>query len=107
MLDDTQFDNFLRTRYVPEPPTNLAYRIIEAAKPRGQERGFTWAAFQRVVSEIFVIPQPAFAMAVVLMIGVYTGVQFANEQAMTETMARANLSSFVVADLSVDYGEFQ
>lgn len=107
MREDILLDTILRERHVPEMPSNLAYRIIEAAKPRGAEKGFTWTAFQRVVSEIFVIPQPAFAMAVVLMIGVYSGVYFANEQAMTQTVARANLSSFVTADLSVDYGEFQ
>jgi hypothetical protein len=61
----------------------------------------------RAFGELFAIPQPAFAMVVVLCIGVYAGAQYTNEQAMTMTVARANLSSFVVADLSVDYGEFQ
>ena len=107
MREDILLDAILRERHVPEMPTNLAYRIIEAAKPRGAETGFTWTAFQRVLSEIFVIPQPAFAMVVVLMLGVYSGMQYTSEQSMEMTVARANLSSFVVADLSVDYGEFQ
>lgn len=100
-------EDILRERYVPEPPTNLAYRIIEAAKPRGEEKGLTWAGIGRAFGELFVIPQPAFAMAVVLIIGVYSGVQFASEQATTMTVANASFSSFITADLSVDYGEFQ
>jgi hypothetical protein len=100
-------EDILKERYVPEMPSNLAYRIIEAAKPRGEEKGLTWAGVSRAFGELFIIPQPAYAMAVMLIVGVYTGVQFTNQQNMSMTVAQANLSSFVTAELSVDYGEFQ
>ena len=83
-------DDILRERYVPEMPTNLAYRIIEAAKPRGEEKGFTWAAFQRAMAEIFVIPQPAFAMAVILLLGIVLGAYFGTEQSLTFQIAQDN-----------------
>lgn len=106
MHEDILLDTILRERYVPEMPTNLAYRIIEAAKPRGAERGFTWAAFQRVMAEIFVIPQPAFAMVAVLVLGAVVGAYYTSEHDMTMKMAQDNFSSVITAELSVDYGDF-
>jgi hypothetical protein len=99
-------DDILRERYVPEMPTNLAYRIIEAAKPRGEEKGFTWAAFQRALTEIFVIPQPAFAMAVILLLGIVLGAYFGTEQSLTFQIAQDNFSSFITAENNFDYGDF-
>ena len=99
-------EDILKERYVPEPPSNLAYRIIEAAKPRDGERGFSWVVFQRVVAEIFVIPQPAFAMAVILISGVSLGAYYTSERDMTMKMAKDNFSSVVAPELSVDYGDF-
>ncbi len=101
MLDDV-----LRERFVPEMPSNLAYRIIEAAKPRDSERGLTLAGIGRVFAEIFVIPQPAFAMVVILVLGMYVGTSYVSEQNMETKMVHENFSSFITADVSVDYGEF-
>ena len=104
-------DDILRERYVPEMPSNLAYRIIEAAKPRGNEQGFTLkgfgAAFQRVMAELFVIPQPALAMAVVLILGVTIGTYYTTEKTITTKMATTTYSSFITADSGLDYGDFQ
>ena len=100
-------DDILRDRYVPEMPSNLAYRIIEAAKPRGSEKGFTWAGFQRAMAELFVIPQPAFAMAVVLIIGVSIGTYYTTEQSINAQLETANYSTFITADSGLDYGDFQ
>lgn len=105
MLDDV-----LRERFIPAPPSNLAYRIIEAAKPRGQEKSLgdriSWAGAGRAIGEIFVIPQPAFAMAVILILGIYAGTAYVSEQDIETQMAHENFSSFITADVSVDYGEF-
>jgi hypothetical protein len=100
-------DDILRERYVPEMPSNLTYRIIKAAKPRAGEDGFTWAAFQRAMAELFVIPQPAFAMVVVLIIGVTTGTYYTSEQSINTKMETANYSTFITADSGLDYGDFQ
>jgi hypothetical protein len=99
-------DDILRERHVPDMPTNMAYRIIEAAKPRGSEKGFTWAAFQRAMAEIFVIPQPAFAMAVILILGIVLGAYFGTEQSLTFQIAQDNFSSFITAENNFEYGDF-
>lgn len=99
-------DDILRERYTPDVPTNLAYRIIEAARPRGEEKGFTWAGVQRALAEMFVIPQPAFAMAVILILGVVIGAYYGTEQSLTIQIARDNFSSFITAENNFDYGDF-
>lgn len=99
-------DDILRERFVPEMPSNMAYRIIDAAKPRGAVKNSTAPGFWRAFSEMFLIPQPVFAMLVVLVIGLGAGNYYTTEQAMTTTMASENFSSFITADLSVDYGDF-
>lgn len=99
-------DAILKERAVPEMPSNLAYRIIEAAKPREGEDGFTWAAFQRAMAELFVIPQPAFAMAAVLILGISMGTYYTTEQSINTKMASVNNSSFMMADSGLDYGDF-
>lgn len=106
MLDDMTFNKILRDRYVPEMPSNLAYRIIEAAKPRGDERGLTLAGIGRAFAELLAIPQPAFALAAMLFLGVMAGAYYTSETATTMAMARDNFSSVVTAELSVDYGDF-
>lgn len=104
-------DDILKTRYVPEPPTNLAYRIIEAAKPRGQEksligREISWAGIRRAFAELFVIPQPAFAMAVILLAGLALGTNFTAERFMNAKMERTTISNFISAENNFDYGDF-
>lgn len=99
-------DEILRERFVPEPPSNLAYRIIEAAKPRGSERGLTWAGVGRAFGELFLIPQPAFALAAFLILGVAVGAYYQSAETTTMAMARDNFSSVVTAELSIDYGDF-
>lgn len=103
-------DDILRERYVPGMPTNLAYRIIEAAKPRGSEKEFTFKGFgsmvQRVLAEVFVIPQPAFVMAGVLVLGLMLGAYYGTEQSQTLQIARDNFSSLITAENNFDYGDF-
>lgn len=99
-------EDILKERYVPEPSSNLAYRIIEAAKPRGDEQGFSWAAMRRIFSEIFVIPQPVPAMAAILLLGVAAGFYYTSQQDMSMKLAKDNLSTFATAELSVEYGDF-
>lgn len=100
-------EDILKDRFVPEPSSNLAYRIIEAAKPRNEEKGLALAGIWSGFCELFVIPQPAFAMAVILLIGLSVGSYYTTEQDMTVKMATENFSTFTTAELSVDYGDFQ
>lgn len=74
MLDD--IDILLSRRAAPEPPGGLAERIIEASRRSSravdmvQRKPGLWQAF----SELFLLPQPAFALMAVMAIGVTLGI---------------------------------
>ena len=70
--NDKEFDAFLRTRHVPEAPSNLAHRIIEAAQNQPSSVPFYVKVFGglRRFGQIFAIPQPAFVLAAVVVLSV-------------------------------------
>lgn len=72
---DKEFENILNSRNVPEAPGNLAYRIIEAAKqkPKTQAAGSVSGPFWDMFAEMFILPKPAVALALALLVGLTLG----------------------------------
>jgi hypothetical protein len=67
-------DTLLSRRMVPDHSPFLAERIIAEARTR--KRGGILAELWRIFSEDFILPQPAFAMMVVLFIGATVGFNY-------------------------------
>jgi hypothetical protein len=91
MNDSQDLDQILQRRFIPSPASNLASRIIEAAREPKKKRRFY------LVQEIFQmmeIPRPAYALAVCLVIGLVLGIQIDNAVNISEQ----DLLSFVEID---------
>jgi len=74
-MDD--FDTFLKSRHVPDAPSNLAHRIIEASKAESIAQARPRVSFAKMARDLmawFVIPQPAMALGLVLVLAVGLGV---------------------------------
>ncbi len=70
---DDRLEEIMMRRPIPMPSTNLAERIIEASllhRAQGKRGVHLWFYAFR---DVFVLPQPAFVMAVVLLAGVFIG----------------------------------
>jgi hypothetical protein len=103
MFEDV--DKVLMRRAVPEAPFGMADRIIAASLKVETRRKITLNDLLQGFADMFVIPQPAFALAMVLVFGLTIGL---NGQARmvfadpTDEMA----SSFALADESDQDGVF-
>ena len=74
-MDEREFDQFLENRFVPQMPSNMAHRIIEASCSLEQDEVFTGVKrWMRGFLEGFIVPQPAFALGVFLLIGLTLGI---------------------------------
>jgi hypothetical protein len=74
MNDNKDYNRLLNERYVPAASTDLSRRIIRAAAEKRQNIPL----YQRIMEEIYMmlyIPQPAYAFAFVLAIGIIIGFQ--------------------------------
>jgi len=71
-MNEREFDQLLRARHVPEAPSNLAHRIIEAAQNQPSSVPFHVKALAkfRAFLNAFAIPQPAFVLAAVAVLSV-------------------------------------
>ncbi len=84
-MDD--FDRFLKTRHVPDAPSNLSHRIIEASqaldRKASRRNGILRGALDTVAGW-FSIPKPAYAFAcvAVLMLGL---AMFMGDYSLLET----------------------
>ena len=82
MRDEREFDQFLRTRHVPEAPSNLSHRIIEAAKEQSVPKpSYSVMEKLRQFMGVFSIPQPAFVLAAVVVLSI-GGVGLYNSDAL-------------------------
>ena len=71
-MDDREFDQFLKSRYVPDAPSNLAARIVEASKAQVQPDPWfvkVLGSF-KAIGRLFAIPQPAMALAAVVVLSI-------------------------------------
>jgi hypothetical protein len=94
------FERILQSRYVPSMRSNLPERIIAASLT--QERKAKPAALGWFSDfwDGFVLPQPVFAMAIALVIGVMIGMgpeqnDSRNFDFMTQTQAQADLGDML------------
>jgi hypothetical protein len=102
MHDD--FETLLKERFVPQPPTNLAERIIASARPRIKKKFF--AGFSDIFADYLILPQPAYAMAIILFVGLATGFYLSPGNDLTDEISQAQLPSFMTADVSFYDGDF-
>jgi len=116
VMDDEQLNVLLKQREVPEMRSNLAHRIIEAARDVPQEkagldklleksRGAGHAFLKGVanVSDHVALPQPVFAVAmVVVMIGGAV-LGFIGEQTLYDS---SDVEAYIMATDSFEYGDF-
>jgi hypothetical protein len=101
-------DKILYRRAVPEAPYGLSERIIAASlrleTVRQQNGKITlhdlWDAFR----DMFVIPQPAYALALAMMIGLTIGVTGQAQAFFDDTPADEVAASFALADDVIDNG---
>ncbi|MBN8531951.1 MAG: hypothetical protein J0L97_08855 [Alphaproteobacteria bacterium] len=71
--DDKAFNAWMENRRFEEPSAGLATRIIRAAAGREQRAPFSLGGFLRRTFQEFHLPSPAYALAVVLLIGFAVG----------------------------------
>lgn len=72
-----ELDALLAQRSAPPPPrSNLSERIIDAALQSKPKRRSGFIQWLDSLTDMFVIPRPAYALAVVLMLGVVGGFYF-------------------------------
>ena len=66
-------DNILQKRQVPPASSNLTERIIEASKQASPPKGYNPVSWLSALLDGLLIPKPAFAMVVFLILGLYLG----------------------------------
>lgn len=86
MNGDYELNKILNKRVVPNPPSNLAYRIQQAAHQKTQQKSnvdgsFSWN--KQILNMLF-IPRPAFIMAFCLVIGLGIGMYANNENLINQ-----------------------
>ena len=77
-MDKRDLDQLLETRHVPQAPSNLSARIIEASKAMPQESKKPWLAGLKGLFAGFEFSQPALVMGMILIltVGATAGVGF-------------------------------
>jgi len=90
--DKKNIDGLLHERFVPSPSHNLAQRII-AASAQNPKRSFL-SILMTELSEMFVIPRPAYAIAGCVLLGLVMGLQMPVDIAASDT----NYFSFLTID---------
>lgn len=98
-----EFETLLRERFVPEPPSNLAERIIAAAKPRAKKKGF--ADFMDDFMELFYIPKPAYATAFILVLGLAAGIYMRPVETGSFESVQREMTSYMTAEISFYDGD--
>ncbi len=73
MNDNSNLERILHERHVPAASTNLAARIKTSAKVT-QDIPFYQSLLNDITS-IMIIPKPAYALAAMLVLGVFIGVE--------------------------------
>ncbi len=102
MDPEKQLQDLMQARGVPQMRSNLAERIIEAAE-REKSKGRCapqawWIAF----SEAFLLPKPAYVMALLLVLGIAMGLSFD----LSTTVEGETVSSFIYTAETVTEGDW-
>ena len=98
-MDDHEFEMFLKGRGVPDAPSNLSHRIIEQAKVASQAK-LRVGVLDRLKGLIpdLVMPQPALALGLFLLLAVGVGVfgtEFFDMAQQTEEIGDVYLAFYV------------
>ena len=72
---DKKFDDLLNQHHVPQPASNLAQRICDAATLEEVKSTSWFDNFLFELNRLFVIPRPAYAIATCLIFGALIGLQ--------------------------------
>ena len=101
MNDD--IDHILMTRRAVDVPEGLAQRIINMATPRTQKSD-SWADIWSDMQAMFVIPRPAYALAMAVLIGLFVGLE---DSALNDNTPSTDFTSFLsVASADFDEGNW-
>ncbi len=103
MFEDV--DKILMRRAVPEAPFGMADRIIAASLRTEARRRITLSDLLQGFADLFVIPQPAYALVAMLLLGVTMGAT-GQAQAFFADNSDEMASSFALADESDQDGAF-
>lgn len=98
-------DTLLMTRAAPQACPHLAEMIIANAKPRAARAPRENQSLLALFQDIFMLPQPAMVLALVLFVGIFVGVYAAPAQALSDPNG-SELSSFLKIKDSFDMGEW-
>lgn len=107
MFDD--LNKILETRAAPQAPTNLSARIIEQAARTPQSapalKGFDLRGLWNDFQEMIAIPAPAYAFAVMFVLGISAGVM-GDISAVLPGLTTNDLSDFMMINDSFTAGEW-
>ena len=67
-------DDILKQRKTPKAPSNLAHRIVQAADVDQKPRVFLRQKLFSYLEPLFMLPRPAYVMAVALVFALFLGV---------------------------------
>ena len=109
-MDEFDLDKVMASRFVPAAPSGMAARIANAAleveqevpgkrraKGRAVKGGGFIAELGGLFEDIFYVPRPAYALAVLVVFGFVLGVYGADVSAVA-ALTTQDLSSYMVID---------
>lgn len=104
MNNDNNLDHLLSMRRAVDVPPGLAQRIINMAQPhKPKPAQDSWADIWADFQSMFVIPRPAYALALAAIFGLLIG--FDTTAASTDPVY-SNFTSFLQADADIDEGNW-
>lgn len=100
-----QLEKFLQRRIIPEAPIGLSERIIAAALQPQRKRNERWSfdVFWQGFTELFAIPQPAYALSIALLLGFVFGITGLVQPTLADAVDEP-IKSFGIADDSFEEG---
>lgn len=102
MTNDKDLDHLLSMRRAVEIPPGLAQRIINMAPPHKLKKD-NWADIWTDFQAMFVLPRPAYALALATIFGLLIG--FDTSASSTDPVY-SNFTSFLQADADIDEGNW-
>jgi hypothetical protein len=94
-----KFNEWMKERNIPHHRSNLESRILAAAVPF--KKTSMWSQIAYEFFAVFVIPKPAYAMAVLIVFGVALGLQI-DMQSADALVTNSGSFEMIMGDLSID-----